>query len=242
MTEARSAVIEVTARAGLGELARVHGRGRKPLLLIILRRTLAPDARQLHAPIMTDAAGNRDRSALWQASDRHAGSDVALAYPWDMAKHVTVQWNGELDFEATDDDGAKVAMSPKPGVYSPAALILAGLAGCTGMDAASIMSKKKLAVDKYSVDVHGEQREAHPRFFTSITVEHIIEGTSIDDKAVARAVELSARKYCVVGANLASGDTSINHRVRVTDENGERTCDCLTIGPRGKGLSHYESP
>jgi uncharacterized OsmC-like protein len=102
------------------------------------------------------------------------------------------------------------------------------------------MTKKRLQVESYEVDAVGTQREEHPRFFTRIVVEHRITGTSIDDKAVARAIELSARKYCVVGANLASGDTEINHLMRVVDENGERTCDCLTIGPKGAGLSHYE--
>lgn len=157
-----------------------------------------------------------------------------------MGKHQTVRWSGGLDFEATDEGGAQVTMSPAPDRYGPAALVLAALAGCTGMDAASIMSKKKVAVDKYTVEVDGQQRESYPRSFTAITVDHVIEGKDIDDKAVARAIELSARKYCVVGATLASGDASINHRMRIIDQNGERTCDCLTIGPKGKGLSHHE--
>ena len=157
-----------------------------------------------------------------------------------MATHQTVRWDGGLDFEGTDEGGASVRMSPAPDRYGPASLVLAALAGCTGMDAASIMSKKKVAVENYTVEVDAEQREAYPHSFTDITVEHIVEGDSIDDKAVARAIELSARKYCVVGASLASGDASINHRMRIIDENGERTCDCLTIGPKGAGLSHYE--
>ncbi len=156
-----------------------------------------------------------------------------------MSKHVTVRWQGELDFEGTDDGGATVRMSPRPDEYGPAMLVLTALAGCTGMDAASIMAKKKVAVDTYRVDVSAEQREEHPHLFTTITVEHIVEGKGIADKAVARAIGLSATKYCVVGAALASGDASINHRMRIIDEAGERTCDCLTIGPKGKGLSHY---
>ena len=157
-----------------------------------------------------------------------------------MTKHVTVRWQGELDFECTDEAGASVSMSPTPSAYTPSELLLAALAGCTGMDAASIMAKKKVAVVKYTVDATGEQREDHPRAFTTITVEHIVEGRDIADAAVARSVGLSAAKYCVVGATLASGDLTINHRTRIIDENGERTCDCVTIGPRGKGLSHYE--
>ncbi len=93
-----------------------------------------------------------------------------------MAKHVTVRWQGELDFDCTDQAGATVKMSPNPEAYTPSELLLAALAGCTGMDAASIMSKKKVEVEKYTVDATGEQREDHPRSFTSITVEHIVEG------------------------------------------------------------------
>lgn len=157
-----------------------------------------------------------------------------------MNKHVSVRWKGGLDFEATDHDGARVGMSTAPEGFGPASLVLAALAGCTGMDAVSILTKKKVAFESYRVEVEGEQREDYPRLFTSIRVEHVLTGSAIEDKAVARSIELSARKYCVVGATLATGDTSINHRVRITDEGGERTCDCLTIGPRGAGLSHYE--
>jgi len=28
--------------------------------------------------------------------------------------------------------------------------------------------------------------------------------------------------------------------MRIIDEQGERTCDCLSIGPKGAGLSHYQ--
>ena len=163
-----------------------------------------------------------------------------------MEKRVSARWmpGTDMDFEATSDDGVSVTMSGQESTtgFRPSALLLAGLAGCTGMDAISIMAKKRQRIDRYEIEVLGEQRDEHPRFFTSIVVTHLLEGTSIDDAAVHRAVELSARKYCVVGANLASGDTSINHQVRITDENGERFCDCLTIGPRGKGLAHYEEP
>ena len=158
-----------------------------------------------------------------------------------MTKHVTVRWHGELDFDATDEAGAIVPMSSKDDVFSPSLIVLAALGGCTGMDAVSVMTKKKVDFESYDVEVTGEQREAYPKAYTSIVVEHIVTGRSISDKAVSRAIELSARKYCAVGATIATGDCSINHRMRITDEAGERTCDCITIGPRGAGLSHYES-
>ncbi len=120
------------------------------------------------------------------------------------------------------------------------ALIPASLAGCAGMDALSIMRKKRQQVESYEVEVVAQQRHEHPRYFTSIEVLHVVHGKDIDDAAVARAIELSARKYCAVGATLALGDTTIRHSARITDRSGERTRDCVTIGPRGAGLSQPE--
>lgn len=157
-----------------------------------------------------------------------------------MAKHLTVRWHGELDFDATDDAGATVRMSSTPAAISPGQLLLASLGGCTGMDTVWVMTKKRIDFTAYRVEVTGEVRETDPKAYTSIVVEHIVEGHSIPDKAVARAIELSARTYCSVGATIATGDCRIDHRMRITDARGERTCDCITIGPRGAGLSHHE--
>jgi putative redox protein len=143
-----------------------------------------------------------------------------------------------MDFEASNPVGASVSLGgPDSTELRPSELVLAGLAGCTGMDAISIMAKKRLDVTRYEVTAVGQQRDEHPRIFTQIVVTHVVVGVTLDDASVKRAIELSARKYCVVGANLATGDTTINHRLRMLDENGERTCDCLTIGPRGAGLA-----
>ena len=157
-----------------------------------------------------------------------------------MTKHVTVRWDGELEFDGTDEAGAIVPMSPEGDGFGPTLLLLAALGGCTGMDTVSVMTKKKVAFEEYRIEVQGRQQESYPRAYTTITVEHIVRGHGIEDRAVARAIEISARKYCVVGATIAAGDTTINHRMRITDESGERVCDCISIGPRGAGLSHYE--
>lgn len=159
-----------------------------------------------------------------------------------MEKNVSLRWQGDLEFEASSEDGVSVRLggAGSTTTYRPATLLLASLAGCTAMDAIAIMTKKRLAIERYVVEATGVQRDEHPRTFSSIMVTHIVEGESIDDVAVARAIELSARKYCVVGATIAAGDTSIDHRFVVRDAAGERTCDCLTIGPRGAGLRHAE--
>jgi putative redox protein len=159
-----------------------------------------------------------------------------------MEKRARVRWQSGLVFEAESADGARLPLGgdAEP-AFGPAALMLAALAGCTGMDAISIMQKKRQRIERYEVGVTGEQREEHPRTFSHIVVDHIVAGQAIDDVAVARAIELSARKYCVVGASIAAGDTAIQHRFRIIDEAGERTCDCVTIGPHGAGLVPAEA-
>ena len=154
-----------------------------------------------------------------------------------MEKRARVRWKGGLAFEAESADGARLPLGGEAGpAFGPAALMLAALAGCTGMDAISILHKKRQRIERYEVEVSGQQRDDHPRTFSRIVVDHVVSGQAIDDAAVARAIELSARKYCVVGATIAQGDTAIEHRFRVSDESGERTCDCVTIGPHGAGL------
>jgi putative redox protein len=158
-----------------------------------------------------------------------------------MEKRVEATWASGMEFEAQDERGVRITMGSEESLaFRPSALVLAGLAGCTGMDAVSIMSKKRVQVSSYRVEAVGQQRDEHPRVFTHITVTHIVEGTSLDDAAIRRAIELSARKYCTVGATIAAGDTTIDHELRMIDELGERTCDCLTIGPRGQGLANIE--
>ena len=145
-----------------------------------------------------------------------------------------------MDFIASNETGATIALSNSTAEFRPSALLLVALAGCTGMDAISIMTKKRVQVARYEVEAVGRQREAYPRSFTDVVVTHVVEGTSLDDAAIHRAIELSARKYCMVGANLASGDTTIEHRMRTIDERGERVRACLTIGPRGQGLADHD--
>jgi putative redox protein len=79
------------------------------------------------------------------------------------------------------------------------------------MDIVDIMAKKRQVMDGYSVDVSGTQREIAPNIYTDITVTHTIEG-NVDTVAVARAIELSATKYCTVSNQIAAGPARISHR------------------------------
>jgi putative redox protein len=114
----------------------------------------------------------------------------------------------------------------------PAELIPLALAGCTAMDVISILRKKRQEVTRYEVLSNGTQMDDHPNAFTRFDVTHVVEGPDLDVEAVRRAIELSATKYCSVGATLASGQVEIHHSYVVRSGSGaETSAEVIVLGP-----------
>jgi putative redox protein len=156
-----------------------------------------------------------------------------------VEKAVVARWSSGLSFGAGGSFGGRVQLEGQDGVdgLRPSEVLLAALAACAGMDVISIVTKKRQGIASYQIEVRGEQGEEHPRTFTEIVMEHQVEGAVIDDAAVARAIELSATRYCVVTAQLSSGDVRIRHRYRIRDTAGERSAEVLVTGPHSAGLA-----
>lgn len=115
----------------------------------------------------------------------------------------------ELRLDASPDVGGQ-DRGPRP-----MEVVLLALAGCTGMDVISILRKMRQDVTGYEVRVRGDERAPDfPKVFTRVTVEHIVRGRDLVESSVARAVELSATRYCPVSAMLGSTAT-VEHRYRI---------------------------
>ena len=89
----------------------------------------------------------------------------------------------------------------QPGV-SPMELLLVSLAGCTGMDIASILKKQRQPLAALKVRVRGKRADDYPKVFTELEVIYLVWGEGLDPKAVERAIQLSEEKYCSVGLML----------------------------------------
>jgi Predicted redox protein, regulator of disulfide bond formation len=141
---------------------------------------------------------------------------------------------GDLRFVARSGSGHDIVLDDgrDDTGMRPAELIPIAVAGCTAMDVISILRKKRQVVSSYEVRASGEQQAGHPNAFTRIDIVHIVEGDAIDVEAVRRAIELSATKYCAVGATLSSGMTEIHHAYVVRGESGdERMAEVIVTGP-----------
>jgi putative redox protein len=100
--------------------------------------------------------------------------------------------------------------------FRPMELLLAGLAGCTGMDVISILRKKREPVTAYEVHVTGRRAEDHPMVFVEISVEHVVTGHHLQAEAVAHAIQLSEERYCGAGAMLGKV-ARLTHTYRIVE-------------------------
>ena len=116
-------------------------------------------------------------------------------------------------FEVTNENGHKVLLdnkSKKEGKVegiSPMELILAALAGCSGIDIVAILNKQKINPTDIKMDIKGDRiPDVIPSLFQKIKVNVRLEG-DIPPEKVKRAVCLSFEKYCSVAKTLEYSTT-----------------------------------
>lgn len=135
------------------------------------------------------------------------------------------RWVDGLKFEGKFSTGHAITMDTsieQGGTDSgprPVELLLAGLAGCTGMDVIAILKKKRQDVTAFTVHVQGERRNEQPRSFTKLHVVYEVTGRKIDAEAVRQAVHLSEDKYCSVAAMLRCA-APITREIRIAEAKG----------------------
>jgi len=89
----------------------------------------------------------------------------------------------------------------------PMEMLLLGMGGCTTIDVMSMLKKMREEVRNCRVEVSAERSDEHPKVFTKIHLHFILEGENLDEKKIAKAVSLSAEKYC--SASIMLGKTAV---------------------------------
>jgi putative redox protein len=125
-----------------------------------------------------------------------------------MTVDAKVVWKGRMSFDGSAESGFHIPLGTDSDVggdndgLRPMELIAVGLAGCTAMDVISILRKKKQDVTAFEVKVRTEEAEAHPKVFTRAAITYEVTGRGVEETALRRAIELSARRYCPAQAML----------------------------------------
>lgn len=117
---------------------------------------------------------------------------------------ITTKWKGGMAFESNNPSGLNLTIDtgPEDGGEGkglrPKALMLSGLAGCSGLDVASLIKKMKLEVDDFRIETIANLTDEHPKYYDTVVIEYHFYGTNLNEEKLKRAVDLSVEKYCGV--------------------------------------------
>jgi len=117
--------------------------------------------------------------------------------------------NDAVHMEAKNDDGVTLQMDGTDeigginGGFRPMQMLLAAAGGCSAIDIVGILKKQNQNPDDMKIEVTGDRQSVGTYSeFKSIHMHFIMKGSHLDEKKVARAIDLSLTKYCSVSKTL----------------------------------------
>jgi putative redox protein len=128
---------------------------------------------------------------------------------------VHVKWTGGHQYLAADEAGHVVVTDMQGQGFRPSDLLLVAVVGCAGVDAVTILEKKRQKFTSIEVNVTKQNAPDPPWTILKIEVEWIVRGRNLKEKAVRDAVHLAEEQYCSVAASLKS---ELVTTVRVVNE------------------------
>ena len=135
--------------------------------------------------------------------------------------YAKIEWKDAVHFEATADSGHTVPIDGPPDGGGqnrgsrPMELVLMGLGGCASYDVVAILAKQRQKVTDCVTHVTASRVDETPQVFDKIHLKFVVSGDGLDEKRVARAVSLSADKYCSASRMLEAGGVEITHDYEV---------------------------
>lgn len=124
-------------------------------------------------------------------------------------------WKKDHRFEA-EHEGNKISIDgDKKNGHGPKALLLSGLAGCSGIDVVDILEKMRVEFSDFTIEVNATLTEDHPKVFTEVNIVYSIKTDKENEDKVRKAIDLSLEKYCGVSAMLRK-NSPVNYTVEIT--------------------------
>ena len=128
---------------------------------------------------------------------------------------TTTIWKGSHAFDSYQHQ-SKIEIDGHSG-FGPKALLLSGLAGCTGIDVVDILEKMRVPFSELKIEVETEQTLEHPKVFKDILVHYFISTAAENRDKVKKAIELTLDKYCGVAAMLKK-NSGIHYNLTIQQE------------------------
>ena len=134
-----------------------------------------------------------------------------------------VNWVEDVMFVAESGSGHAIVLdgAPEGGGRNlgmrPMELVALGVAGCSSYDVVSILRKARQKISHCEARVSASRADAIPAVFESIHLHFRLAGENLNEAQVARAIELSAEKYCSASIMLKQAGVKITHDYEIVD-------------------------
>jgi putative redox protein len=136
---------------------------------------------------------------------------------------ATVKWVDGVMFLGESGSGHSVVMDGPPDQGGrnlgprPMEMLLVGVGGCSAFDVMSMLKKARQQVTDCRAELEAERADAVPAVFTRIHLHFVITGVDLKESQVARAVSLSAEKYCSASIMLGAAGVEMTHSHEIRD-------------------------
>ncbi|MCC5853027.1 MAG: OsmC family protein [Alkalimonas sp.] len=140
---------------------------------------------------------------------------------------ASVKWLDSMTFVGCSGSGHQVvfdANKDQSTAPSPMEMLLMSAGACSSVDVVSILKKSRQQVAHCEVKLSAERADSIPRVFTKMHLHFEVTGSNLSEKQVARAVELSADKYCSVSLMLAKS-VQVSHSFSIKTVEGLASAD-----------------
>jgi putative redox protein len=138
-----------------------------------------------------------------------------------MKHAVSTSWIENMQFDAVVSNH-HIIMDAIPEVGGqnkgprPKELMLASLAGCTGMDVVSILQKMRVTIESFNIDIEADLTDEHPKHYTKMHIIYKFKGNELDPEKLKKAVELSQERYCGVSAAYRKA-MELTYEIKITE-------------------------
>ncbi len=128
-----------------------------------------------------------------------------------MTKTITT-WKRAHEFTSSLGHNSIELDGSKKNGFGPKALLLSGLAGCSGIDVVDILGKMRVEFSDFIIETEAEQTDDHPKVFKEIEITYRIKTAKENEEKIKKAIDLSLEKYCGVSAMLKK-NSPVNYKL-----------------------------
>lgn len=137
--------------------------------------------------------------------------------------NVRIKWIDNVMFVGESGTGHAIVLdgAPESGGRNlgmrPMELMAMSVGGCSSFDVVTILRKARQQVTACEAEVEAVRAESTPALFESIHLHFKVAGRDLSEKQVARAIELSADKYCSASIMLKNAGVKVTHDFEICD-------------------------